>query len=310
MKNRFLNGVSFLPLFAPEKGAGEGDQPELALDAEAGTDLAEQLEAAAGDDPNDLNHSSADEDKDAETVKAEAEAEPEKVEAEAKEEPEDEKAELEQLRKTAKALGKRVSVLSREKREMSAKLQESIKVVPKDDGEAGDGEEPQRSDFKTKVEFDAAVEAAAEARLAQREFNAACNAVETKGSSAFKDKWARAKADLASLDDNGRIPIEILSVALETDNPALVLFKLGNDLELASEMMGMTPTKRAIAMDKLATAKVAAQQSKAPAPVDPIGGKGARDDSPRDTDSDEEWNRKEAIRERKAAEARRKERGY
>jgi hypothetical protein len=26
MKNRFLNGVSFLPLFAPEKGAGEGER--------------------------------------------------------------------------------------------------------------------------------------------------------------------------------------------------------------------------------------------------------------------------------------------
>jgi hypothetical protein len=53
-----------------------------------------------------------------------------------------------------------------------------------------------------------------------------------------------------------------------------VLFKLGNDLELASEMMGMTPTKRAIAMDKLATTKVERQQSKAPPPVEPIGGKG------------------------------------
>jgi len=311
MRNRFLNGVSFLPLFAPEKGAGEGgEQPELALDG--AKDIAEQLEEAAGDDPNDLNHSSADEDKDADTVKAEEKAEPEKAEAEedeAKEEPEDEKAELEQLRKTAKALGKRVSVLSREKREMAAKLQSSIKAVPDAEAEA-EGDEPVRSDFKTKAEFDAAVEAAAEARLAQREFNAACNAVEEKGAKAFKDKWARAKADLASLDDNGRIPLDILSVALETDNPALVLFKLGNDLELASELMGMTPIKRAIAMDKLATIKAPVQQSKAPPPVDPIGGKGARDDSPRDTDSDEEWNRKEAIRERKLAEARRKERGY
>jgi hypothetical protein len=101
---------------------------------------------------------------------------------------------------------------------MAAKLQSNIKAVPDAEAEAGE-DEPQRSDFKTKVEFDAAVEAAAEARLAQREFNAACNAVEAKGSAAFKDKWARAKADLASLDDNGRIPMDLLSVALETDNP-------------------------------------------------------------------------------------------
>ncbi|MBW5438609.1 hypothetical protein FXB41_28755 [Bradyrhizobium canariense] len=139
----------------------------------------------------------------------------------------------------------------------------------------------------------------------RQEFGDKCHALEAAGSQAFGDKWGRAKADLALLDDNGRIPLDILSVALETDNPAQVLLELSRDLPMADELMAMTPIKRAIAMDKLATAKVAAQQSKAPPPVYPIGGKGARDDSPRDTDSDEEWNRKEAARERRVADARR-----
>ncbi|MCK1578565.1 hypothetical protein IVB03_02945 [Bradyrhizobium sp. 168] len=139
----------------------------------------------------------------------------------------------------------------------------------------------------------------------RQEFGDKCQALEAAGSQAFGAKWGRAKADLALLDDDGRIPIEILSVALETNNPAHVLLELSRDLPLTDELMAMTPIKRAIAMDKLATAKVAAQQSKASPPVDPIGGKGVRDDSPRDGDSDEEWNRKEAIRERKLREQRR-----
>lgn len=313
MRNRFLNGVSFLPLFAPETGDG-GGQAELELGNETGN-IAEQLEAAAEDDQNDLNHSGddevADEGKDDNkevTEKAEGKEEPEG-------ETDDEKAELEQLRKANKALGKRISALSKDKRELNDRLRATIKPVPDEEPVAeGEDETPQRSDFKSKAEFDAAVEAAAERkaveRLAVQEFNAKCNKVEAAGSKAFGDKWAKAKAELAMLDDHGRIPIDILSVALETDDPARVLFVLGNDIEKATELMGMTPIKRAIAMDKIASSKPAAPStSKAPPPVEPIGGRGSRDDRPTDRDSDEEWNRKEEARERRLADERRK-RGY
>lgn len=311
MRNRFLNGVSFLPLYAPEKG--DGSQAELELDAEAGADLAEQVEAAA--DEADQNHSGDDEDQDGkEGEEAEAGAEAEKAEAEEVEESEDEKAELEQLRKANKALGKRISALSKDKRELNDRLRATIKEVPKGQEEAADDDAPQRSDFKSKAEFDAAVEERAERiaeqRAATREFNRKCNEVEAAGSKAFGDKWAKAKTELAMLDDHGNIPMDILSVALETDNPARVLFVLGNDIEKATELMGMTAIKRAIAMDKIASQKPAERpQSKAPPPVEPLGGRGSRDDRPSDRDTDEEWNRKEELRERKLREQRR-QRGY
>jgi hypothetical protein len=315
MKNRFLNGVSFLPLYAPETGDG-GGQAELELGNEAG-DIAEQLEAAADDDKNDLNHSGNEEDAgEGEDGNKEVAEKTEDDEAKGEGETEDEKAELEQLRKANKALGKRISALSKDKRELHAKLQENIREVPKSEEEAsGDGEEqPQRSDFKTKAEFEAAVEAAAERKAAERlavqEFNKACNAVEAAGSKAFGEKWSKAKAELSMLDDHGRIPMDILSVALETENPARVLFVLGNDIEKATELMGMTPIKRAIAMDKIASSKPAERPaSKTPPPVEPLGGRGSRDDRPSDRDSDEEWNRKEEARERRLADERRK-RGY
>lgn len=295
-----------------EKDASK--QEELKLDpAEVAEHGDPDFEA---NDPNDQNHSEADEEAEvAEPVKAEAEVPEVKAagEGEGDKEPvaDDPKAELEQLRKTAEQLGKRVKVLAKEKRDISAKLQETIQAVPAVDAEPSEGDNPQRSDFKTKAEFDVAVQAETDRRVALADFNGKCNAVETAGSKAFGDKWAKAKADLAMLDDQGRIPMDILSVALETDNPAQVIFTLGNDIEKTVELMGMTPIKRAIAMDKIASAKPAErQQSKTPAPVEPLGGKGATNDTPSDKDSDEEWNRKEAIREQRVAAAKRKARGY
>lgn len=287
-------------------------QPELALDpAEIAAHGDPDFEA---NDPNDIGTvaKEGDGDEDPEIVTGDNEPEPVKAAEDDKtaEEAETPEQELEQLRKTAKALGKRVSVLSKEKRDLSAKLQQNIKAVPEE--APADGEDqPQRSDFKTKAEFDIAVQAEADRRFALNDFNSKCNAVETAGSKAFGDKWPKAKADLAMLDDQGRIPMDLLSVALETDDPARVIFVLGNDIEKATELMGMTPIKRAIAMDKIASAKAPERQrSNAPPPVDPLGGKGAGNDRPSDRDDDAEWNRKEAIREQRVAAERRKLRGY
>lgn len=287
------------------------EQPELALDpAEVALHGDPDFEA---NDPNDIGTvaKEGDGDEDPEIVAGDKEADPVVSEGD-KEAPEVEtpEQELEQLRKTAKALGKRVSVLSKEKRDLSAKLQQNIKAVPEETPAEGE-DQPQRSDFKTKAEFDIAVQAEADRRFALNDFNSKCNAVETAGSKTFGDKWPKAKADLAMLDDQGRIPMDILSVALETDDPARVLFVLGNDIEKATELMGMTPIKRAIAMDKIASTKAPERQrSNAPPPVDPLGGKGAGNDRPTDRDTDEEWNRKEAIREQRVAAERRKLRGY
>lgn len=292
-------------------------QPELALDPaeiaahgdpdfEALPDPKAVAKPEPQDDPNDINGPVDLGEPEDEPVKAdevvakEADKDPEPVE-------DDPKAELEQLRKTTKALGKRVSVLSKEKRELSSKLQETIKAVPQEPADAA----PQREDFKSKAEFDVAVRAEAARIRAVEDFTSKCNSVEAAGSKTFGDKWGKAKADLAMLDDQGRIPLDLLNVALETDDPARVLFVLGNDIEKATELMGMTPIKRAIAMDKIANSKPAERsQSRTPAPIEPLGGRGASSDRPSDRDSDEEWNRKEAIRERRVAEERRKLRGY
>ena len=230
--------------------------------------------------------------------------------------PEEIKAAYLASQKALTAISKRLAVTAAEKRRLNEELSKTIKAVPEADpaAAAADGDQPVRSDYKTKAEFDAAVTAEAERvasmRLAQQSFNAKCNDVEDKGSKAFGPKWGTAKAQLAILDDEGRIPLDLLTTALETDDPAKVLFELGSDIEKATEFMAMTPLRRAIAMAKIADAKAAPRQkSNAPEPIEPMGGKGSGNDAPTDKDSDEEWNRKEAIRERRLAEQRRA-RGY
>lgn len=331
MRNRFLSGVSFLPVFAAETGAGDGgQQTELALDpAEVAANADPDWEAndpgdigtvakegdADGDDNPDIDTGKKPEPAKAADPEPETPAEGEEDDGEPKT-PEQIKAAYEASQKALKAISKRLSVTAAEKRRLNEELAKTIKAVPEPEPAAADadGEQPVRSDFKTKAEFDAAVaaeaERVAERKLAMQTFNAKCNDVEDKGSSQFKDKWKTAKANLGLLDDEGRIPLDLLTTALETDDPAKVLFELGSDIEKATEFMAMTPLRRAIAMAKIADSKAPVrQQSKAPAPVEPIGGKGAGDDRPSDRDSDEEWNRKEEARERRLAEQRRA-RGY
>lgn len=334
MRNRFLSGASFLPLFGPaDKPGGGEDQPQLQLDpAEVAANGDPDWEA---NDPNDIGTVAKEGAEDGddnpdidpgtkpepEPAKAAAE-EPEAPAAEAEDDgepktPEELAAALAASQKALKAISGRLAAKAADNRRLNEELQKTIKPVPEADpaAPAAEGEQPVRADFKTKAEFDAAVQAEAERvanlRLAQQTFNNKCNDVEDKGSKEFGAKWPAAKAQLGLLDDEGRIPLDLLTTALETDNPAKVLFELGSDIEKATEFMAMTPMRRAIAMAKLAEPKAAParQPSKAPPPVEPIGGRGAGDDRPSDRDSDEEWNRKEEIRERQMAEARRK-RGY
>lgn len=242
--------------------------------------------------------------------KTEGEDNPDEGEAASEAKPEAEAkpdtADIEQLQKTVKALTRRVGTLSAEKRDISKKLQDTIAAVPQkaadEPAAETEGEQPVRSDFRTQAEFDAAVRAEAVRVAAQQraieEWNNKCNAIEDNGSKTFGSKWVEAKSNLAVLDDEGRIPLDLLQTALETDNPAQVLFELGGNLERAAELMAMTPAKRAIAMDRMAQKKPAAERprSQAPAPVDPITGRGGGSDAPSDRDSDEEWHRKDSIR--------------
>lgn len=328
MRNRFLGGASFLPMFAPADKPG-GGQAELALDpaevaAHGDPEFVDPPAAAAADDndPNDISGVGEEDPEDEPAAVAPAaEVQPPVAAKPAAEEPavddddepktpEEMKAALAQSKRAVKALTGRLATTAAEKRRLNEQLAATIKPVV--DGEPpAEGEQPARQDFKTDAEFQTAVRAEAARQRAVDAFNDRCNDIEDKGSKTFGKKWGDAKAQLGILDDQGRIPFDLLNCAMETDNPAQVLFALGQNLDRATELLAMTPLKRAIAMSKMAETPKPAERprSQTPPPVEPIGGRGGGDDKPSDRDTDEEWNRKEAAREAAVA-AQRRARGY
>src|ERR1700756_2066097 len=151
-------------------------------------------------------------------------------------------------------------------------------------------------------------EAAIRGQAAAEEFNARCNVVDAAGHKEFGDKWAQAKADLGLLGGYGGIPDVLVHAALETEDPAQALVELSKDLDRASDLIDMPAIKRGIAVGRLVKPKGAS--APVPAAPPPPPARNVANDVPRDTDSDEEWNRKEALRERRLLEMRRKQAGW
>lgn len=150
--------------------------------------------------------------------------------------------------------------------------------------------------YKTKAEFDAAVQAEANRRAnAEREagainaFNQRCNDVYEAGTKAHGDDFAAAVQNLQNV---GVMNKDVLDVVLELDNPSDVLLALGADPDKASSLLAMTPAKRAIELTRMsasATPKKADPVSKAPAPIRPVEGTAKPSTEPRDDDDDAAW---------------------
>lgn len=156
---------------------------------------------------------------------------------------------------------------------------------------------PQRRQFATEEDFNAAVAAEATRRAATTAFNQKCNTVELTGTKSFgAAAWAAAKNALALLDDEGVIPMDLLTPALETEHPHRILLALGQDPELAERLLAMNPVKRAMEIARMdTTPPPPPRRSAAPPPVDPIRGRPPVSSSsalPSDRDSDAEWLRK------------------
>ncbi|PPQ16335.1 hypothetical protein CV770_26685 [Bradyrhizobium sp. AC87j1] len=136
-----------------------------------------------------------------------------------------------------------------------------------------------------------------------QELNARFLAVETAAVTEFGDRWDQAVRDLSMLNDGTSIPREILQAALEVEEPARTLLELSKDLERADQLMALSPIQRAIAINRLAPPAV--RDHRRPRSPVPIVDANSGSERPSDRDSDEEWNRKEEIRERRARDQRR-----
>ena len=165
--------------------------------------------------------------------------------------------------------------------------------------------------YKTQAEFDAAVQAEANRRMAveaaarqEQEFVGRLDSVWASGLEKYKDDFRSVAENLQAVGfspyrdpQSGQIVNgDLMQMVMEMDDPAQVLFDLGSDPNKARQIMELPPNKRMVALAKLGVTanspKEAPPVSRAPRPIAPVEGSARPTSDPQDSDSDEEWFRK------------------
>lgn len=156
-----------------------------------------------------------------------------------------------------------------------------------------------------------AIKRGVQVELAKQNYDDQCNTTFAKGAAEYKDKWTPALDRIQTLGGfgDGAEGVEVMTGILATDDPAKVLFELGNNPDTFHRVMALPPHRRMTEMVKLAlpAPKTPAKKpSAAGAPVEPLSRRAdARDDQflYRDNVPDEQWYaRRKADKARKWAE--------
>lgn len=235
----------------------------------------------------------------------EVEAQPElPLEAKAEPEPEPEAKPEEVPEWARKEINKKHAKnkeLERKLAESMAEL-ESLRVVAQrlENPDAPPQAQPQAYDNQ------AAIDAAAQRIVAQREYEASVNAINVAGEKTYGAEWQKAIENLVTLGGDGSFTVEVMQGILATDDPAHVLLELGRKPAEYQRIMELPAAKRQTEMVKIAMqTPTKAKISSAPAPVDPVGGRPAPSAGLRDDMTDDEWNAARDAIERKRWEEKR-----
>lgn len=167
-----------------------------------------------------------------------------------------------------------------------------IEAATRKGGDAGaTGGEPLRQQFASKAEFDTAVKAEAERVASQTQMQRDIESTESKGRKDYgEERWTKSLAILNTLG----FQADDLPAILATDDPAKVLFDLGNNPENYQRIMDLSPMKRQAEFIKLSLAVAPKPKpSDAPKPVDTIGARGSSDNTSLSDDlPEDEWRRR------------------
>ena len=169
--------------------------------------------------------------------------------------------------------------------EMQAQLIESLIGQSKQAG-SEDGEQSAKP--VSPVLTEAQIEAKAREIVEAQSFNAACNAANDEGVKQYGEAFRQSVETLQAI---GVMDRTFLQAAIDTDKPAVVIHYLGQNPEEMERISALSPTKLAVALERIAgkaTAKSAAPVSKVPAPVKPVGGKAVSEGDPNKM-SMEDW---------------------
>lgn len=129
-------------------------------------------------------------------------------------------------------------------------------------------------------------------------FNEQCNAIVEKGKklSGFDDALVAVVSEVGPLIDQKGGPTPLMTVILESEKPHELLHWLGTNPDKAAELADLTPTQMARRIDRIERDMAAKPKtSSAPKPLTPVKPQ-ASSGAPSDSDSTEDWIRKEAAR--------------
>ncbi len=139
------------------------------------------------------------------------------------------------------------------------------------------------------VDVESLANARANEIAAAQRFNDQCNEVAKQGKQSYNDFDSRVGALTQLVDRNDPASIgaynQFLSAAIETGEAARLIYELGGDLNEASRIMSLSPTKMGVELGRKA-ASAEAQISKTPRPITPVGGRGPAHEAIDPTDSE------------------------
>lgn len=151
------------------------------------------------------------------------------------------------------------------------------------------GKQPEsKQEGLTKEEIDRRIDLAAQGKAAQQKFADDCNTILADGNTKFADFGTKITGLAPVVGDKG-LPVSVIEAAMETGKAAEVIYALASDLDETTRIMGLSPTKQAVAIARLADRLEKPKEiSKVPPPPKPIAGAIVSDKDP-DKMSAEEW---------------------
>lgn len=254
--------------------AGESEQQGANAEPETpeGADSAETLGTVETPTPQ-LTPEEGGEDADADTTGEQADGEKSPVEAKPESKPES------KSKGQVPWFQRRIDALTREKSETirqaaaiaeeNRQLREALQAKANGQGEQKPEEQRQQATPKA-PEGD--IETRAAQIAAQREFDRNCNDIYSKGKDAYPDF----DDSLKSYANLGGLTPAFIEATMEAGDAHVILQTLAQDMDEASRIMALSPTRQAVALAKVAAKLQAAPKtSSAPPPIKPLNGGGA-----------------------------------
>ena len=123
--------------------------------------------------------------------------------------------------------------------------------------------------------------------IAQREFNASCDAIAVAAETRHGAEFEAARANLGRFAEPAQV-VDLLEMITATDlgndDAADLYVRIGNNPDEIARLLSLSPSRRAMEITKMAVNKPAPVASKAPSPIRPITPKGGGEVDPNNLD--------------------------